>query len=149
MVCSSHTKKRHGSFKLGLEWTHKQEFKVKSICTNQEKRLLMQIATKLMHVSKLWTQFKILTMAQTCKEFITLPIIYSMISGKGCTKVTINLGTPQESWKFMILPNKESCNFVGSWFLYTSSNWKALKRTIVTLEDTYLILYHVSIQKVI
>jgi len=44
------------------------------------KRLLMQIATKLIHMFKSWTQFKIISMVQTCEEFITLvPILYSMI----------------------------------------------------------------------
>lgn len=49
VIISSHKEKKHGNLGMGLEWTHKLEFKMKAICTNQKKRWLMQIGAKLMH----------------------------------------------------------------------------------------------------
>ncbi len=48
-VCSLALKKKDGNFRMGLSWYHKCEFEVKSIWTNQEKKWLMQIETKMVH----------------------------------------------------------------------------------------------------
>ncbi len=44
-----------GSSKMGLGWTHKQEFKLRSICTNKQKRRLIEVGPKMLHK---WTMNK-------------------------------------------------------------------------------------------
>ncbi len=47
-LCLQHFKGRKVCYnsKMGLGWTHKQEFKIKSTCTTNEKRWLMQVECK-------------------------------------------------------------------------------------------------------
>jgi hypothetical protein len=69
--------------KMGLEQTHKDKFKVKSMCTNQKKKWLVQIETKWCTNELCATQLKKHTMTQTWEEFIIFLLIVYIASNGG------------------------------------------------------------------
>jgi hypothetical protein len=76
---------------IGLGWTHKQMFKVKSICTNQERRWLMELGIKMVHNShgQPNSQDTPQLITHMWEEFTTLfPIIYFLISYGGRIKTS-------------------------------------------------------------
>jgi len=68
---------------MKLEQTHENKFKVKSICTNQKMKWLMQIKTKWCTNESCATQLIKHTMTQTWEEFITFLFIEYIVSNGG------------------------------------------------------------------